>query len=122
MIYSVHDPIGGGFTYYEFADGIKTNDDQPIPSFEKSKVTVLGVSSLDAAVPLPPDAKPAGRGKLPKGKISSGKRGLEVSTRSGGVSPDGTAGLGFFEQSSPINWAVLAGSALVGYLLYRRLT
>lgn len=121
MIYSVHDPIAGGFSYFEFEDGIETNDDQPLPEFPSSKVTPLGVSSLDAGVPLPPGSRLVGRGKLPKGKVSSGKIGLESRAKGGpSVSPDGTAGLGIFENATPTNWAVLVGSAVAAFFLYRR--
>lgn len=71
--FSVQDPIRGDFVYFEGPSLAAINDDQPVPRFDDSIQTSLGVPSILAGRPMPPGCKETGRGRDAKGYVSTGK-------------------------------------------------
>ena len=81
MMYSVHNPIAGGFDYFDGPDQVPINDDMPTPKYGPAVETPIGIPATMAARPLPPGSTPMGHGTLPKGSISSGVPGVWVGTK-----------------------------------------
>jgi len=113
MRYSVHNPILGGFDYYDGPDVTAINNDQPTPVFDSSLRTKLGIPASVAGRPLPPDASLRGHGATAQGAVSSGQRGVWKSTAArSGVNPSGIS-LGDFSTPSSLQ-AVVGLGILIG--------
>lgn len=114
MIYSVFDPSKGIYSYFETPENKAVNSDLPIPSF-RSDAGKIGVAAIDAARPLPAQARKVGEGWTARGILASS---------------DGLSGLGsFVGPGEPVGTFVLAGiaGAVVGaatasWYDYRRAT
>lgn len=76
MLYSVHNPVAGGFDYYQAPDQVPLNDDLPTPQYGASITTAIGVPATEAARPLPQGSVKIGSGQFPKGSMSSGHPGV----------------------------------------------
>jgi len=113
----VHNPMRGGFDYYEAPDSNAINDDMPTPRYPSQLVTKLGVPASMAGRPLPPGAVQRGHGDLPKGSISTGQPGLWTGTKKSEI----PSGLGEYISTARIDTqlllglALFAGAAVVGY-------
>lgn len=70
MIYSCFDAASGLYDYYETSQKTPLNADLPIPQLGASDYGI-GVPSIKAGRPLPPDAKHIGRGWHARGMIVS---------------------------------------------------
>ena len=112
MKYSVHNPMQGGFDYYEGPDVTAINNDQPTPVFDSSIRTKLGIPASLAGRPLPTDAVLKGHGPTAQGSVSSGMRGTWGSSTRGGGIPSGI-GLGDFSSPSTLQ-AVVGLGMIVG--------
>lgn len=130
MIYSLHDPINGGFRYYEAPGQVPINDDHPTPVF--SVETPLGIPSTLAGRPMPAQGLRRGVGSEARGSIVS-----QYASRSSG-SPDAVAkpgsgipsGIGGVFEGASRWWAgspmslvtsglgYLVGGAIVGLVIY----
>jgi len=102
MMYSVFVPEEGLYHYYESAKGVAVNADLPVPGLP-SDAGKIGVAAMDAARPLPSDAKLVGQGWNARGVLAS--------------RPAGVSGLGaIVGPGAPIGTFLLAGvaGALVG--------
>ena len=112
MIYSVHNPLNGGFIYYEAAPDVPLNDDLPTPRWGGGVRTKIGIAASVAARPLPPGASQVGSGTQPVGLISSGQAGLWTGTSKGGI----PSGLGSFSSGGsvlPMTLSAGAGAAAI---------
>ena len=109
MIYSVHNPVRGGFDYFEAQPDVPLNDDLPTPRWGSDVKTKLGVPASLAARPLPPGAAPAGQGALPVGLISTGEQGQWVGTKKGAL----PSGLGEFVAGGGLGTLVFGASAVI---------
>lgn len=94
MKLSVHNPIRGGFDYYEAPDTVPINDDHATPELSKFR-TKIGVPATLAGRPLPKIARKVGHGDVPVGSVSSGNVGSWSSKLAAAI-PSGI-GLGLFE-------------------------
>lgn len=112
MIYSVHDPVNGGFRYFEGGADVAINDDLPTPRYDASVRTPIGIPASLAARPLPPDARPTGSGALPVGSMSTGQPGLWKGTSKGTV-PSGLGAVSLTPSGLlPIAFLVGAGASV----------
>lgn len=116
MKYSVHNPMRGGFDYYEGPDVTPINDDQPTPVFGASIRTKLGIPASLAGRPLPPDAVLRGHGATAHGAVSSGTRGTwgSTATRSG----RNPSGIGLGDFSSPSTLQTVVGLGMIAAAFY----
>jgi hypothetical protein len=70
MIYSIFEPQRGLYTYYESPNGnVPINGDLPVPKLPKD-AGKIGVAAIDAARPLPADARRIGEGWTARGVVA----------------------------------------------------
>ena len=117
MIYSVHDPQSGQFAYFEGGPDVAINDDLPTPRWPSDIRTKLGVPSILASRPLPPDARQTGAGALPVGLLSTGMPGVWQGTQKGSI-PSGM-GLGSDASVGSVVPVLLLGAAAVTFVSAR---
>ena len=104
MIYSCFDAETGLYKYFEDSRTKPINADLPVPSF--STKTKLGIAAIDAARPLPSDARFKGTGWH--------ARGIIVRCASG------VSGLGSVGKNAPLFAFAVACAAMLGtYFLVR---
>jgi len=112
VIYSVHNPFTGKFSYYEAKPDVAINDDLPTPRWGSDVTTKIGVPATLAARPLPSGAVPAGEGDLPVGLISSGEAGQWVGTKKGAL-PSGLGAIDTASKALPLFFIAGAGVSLI---------
>jgi hypothetical protein len=100
MVYSCFDPARGIYDYYE-SRSVQTpiNADLPVPTFPDPG-NKIGVPSIIAGRPLPPDATRIGEGWHARGMIVRCGAGLN--------------GFGGWVETPPAYKAVFVGAALLG--------
>lgn len=105
MNYSCFDPASGLYDYFEDATQIPINADLPVPQLPKA-AGKIGVPSIDAGRPLPPGARPVGRGWHARGIVVSCGRG---SPQSMGAMPTASGAVDWVKNGG---WMWLLGGAV----------
>jgi hypothetical protein len=108
MIYSCFDAKSGFYDYFETDEQIAVNADLPVPSFP-APVNGIGVASIEAARPIPSDARRVGSGWHARGIVANCAR-------------VGTSGVGQVDDSSGliVNLLVFGAAAMVALWAVRR--
>lgn len=68
MIYSRYRPDVGGYEYFRAAESYNRNDDLPTP--ELPPASKIGVPSIEAGRPIPPNAVKVGEGEVAVGLLA----------------------------------------------------
>jgi len=107
--YSCFDPRSGLYDYYADNVQLPINADLPVPQLPQA-AWKIGVPSIDAGRPLPPGARPVGRGWHARGIVVSCGRGSPGL----GAMPTAASAVDWVKDGG---WKWLLGGALVVWVV-----